>query len=152
MFLGVYVSFLSAGYLGVRQRFYVEPAAHHGEIVLSCLRLMEKRLKKNICNLGDYAVLSEVKDLSARQKDHIGDSLEYACQFWTKHLLGISTSSPHSEEVQKGIDKFFTVHLLHWIEVLAITGSFGVGVSAMNDIEQWCNLVSDIEIVHWNLS
>ena len=130
------------------KRFYVEPTAHHGEIVLSCLRLMEKRLKKNICNLDDYAVLSEVKDLSTRKKDHIGDSLKYACQFWTKHLLGISASSPHFEEVQKRINKFFTVHLLHWIEVLAITGSLGGGVSAMDDIEQWCNLVSDIDIVH----
>ena len=130
------------------RRFYVEPAAHHGEIVLSCLRLMEKRLRKNICNLDDYSVLSEVKDLSICQKDHIRDSLEYACQFWTKHLLGVSASSPDSEEVQEGIDKFFTVHLLHWIEVLAITGSLGGGVSAMNDIEQWFDLVSDIEIVH----
>ena len=47
------------------KRFYVESIAHHTEILLSCPRLMEKRLKKNICNLDDYAVLSEVKDLSA---------------------------------------------------------------------------------------
>ena len=31
------------------------------------------------------------------------------------------------------------VHLLHWIEVLALTGNLGVGVYAMNDIEKWCN-------------
>ena len=134
------------------RRFLVEPTAHHTEILLLCLRLMEKRLKKNICDLDDYAVLSEVKDLSTRQKDHIGDSLEYACQFWTKHLLEIPSSSPHIEEVQKSVDKFFTVHLLQWIEVLVIIRNLGIGVYAMNDVEQWCKLVSGIQIVHQNLS
>ena len=130
-----------------KKHFYVEPAVYHTEILLSCLRLMEKRLKKNICNLDDYAILSGVRDLSTN-KDQIGDALEYACQFWTRHLLEIPSSSPHAEEVQKEIEKFFTVHLLHWIEVLALTGNLGVGVHAMNDIEQWCNLVSNVLIFH----
>jgi len=130
------------------KQFYVEPAVHHTEILLSCLRLMEKRLKRNICNLDDYAVLSDVKDLSTYKKDHIGAALEYACQFWTKHLLEIPSSSPHAEEVQRAIDKFFTVHLLHWIEVLALIRNLGVGVYAMNDIKQWYNLVSNMLIIH----
>jgi hypothetical protein len=132
------------------KRLFVDPADHHAEILLVCLRLMERRLKKNICNLDDHAVLSEVKDLST-QKAHIGDALEYACKFWTKHLLEIPSSSPHTEEVQKAIDKFFTVHLLHWIEVLVLTGNLGVGVHAMNDIEQWCNLVSDMQVPCQNI-
>ena len=129
------------------KQFLVEPAVHHGEIVLACLRLMGERLKKNICKLDDYAVLSKVKDLSIQRKAHIGDALEYACRFWTKHLLEIPSSSPHVEEVQKGVDKFFMVHLLHWIEVLALMGNLGAGVYAMNDIEQWCSLVSGMQIV-----
>jgi len=102
------------------KKLFVDPAGHHAEILLVCLRLMEKRLKKNICNLDEYAVLSEVKDLSTQKKDYIGDALEYVCKFWTRHLLEISSSSPHAEEVEKAIVKFFTVHLLHWIEVLAL--------------------------------
>jgi hypothetical protein len=124
------------------KQFFVEPAAHHVGILLGCLRLMAKGLKKNICNLGDHTVLSEVKDLPTQKKDYIGDALEYACRFWTKHLLGVPISSPHAGEVQEAIDKFFTVHLLHWVEVLALTGGLGAGVYAMNDIEQWYNSVS----------
>ena len=130
------------------RQFLVEPGSHHTEILLACLRLMEKRLKRNICNLDDYAVLSKVKDLSTRKKAYIGDALEYACRFWTKHLLGIPSSSPHAEEVQKLIEKFFTVHLLHWVEVLALTGNFGAGVYAMDDIEQWYNLVSGVQAIY----
>ena len=106
---------------------------------------MERRLKRNICNLDDYAVLSEIKDLSTLKRIHIGDALEYACQFWAKHLLGVHSSSSHVEEVKEAIEKFFTVHLLDWIEVLALTGSVGVGVYAMDDIEQWYALVSDMD-------
>jgi len=130
--------------------FFVEPANQHAEILLACLRLIEKRLKKNICNLGGYTVLSEVKDLSTRKKAYIGDALEYACRFWTKHLLEIPNSSPHTEKVQNAIDKFFTVHLLHWVEVLVLTGNLDIGIYAMDDIEQWYKLVSGVQIILWN--
>jgi hypothetical protein len=68
-------------------------------------------------------ILSEVKDLSTRKKDHIGDALEYACQFWTKHLLGVPSDSPCVQQVQGAIDQFFTTHFLLWIEVLVLVGT-----------------------------
>ena len=127
------------------QRFFVEPVAQHAAVLLSCLDLMGGRLKRNICNLDDYAILGEVKDLSTHQKDHIGSALEYACSFWTKHLLEIPGSSPYVEEVQRVIDQFFATHLLHWIEILALTGNLGAGIHAMNDIEQWYASVSTFD-------
>jgi len=128
--------------------FFVEPIIYHTEILLLCLNLMRERLKKNICNLDDYAIFSEVKDLSARRKDYIGGALEYACCFWTKHLLEIPGSSPHVEKVKKAIDEFFVTHLLDWIEVLALIGNLGAGVYAINDVEQWCTLVSTMQTVY----
>ena len=126
------------------KQFFVEPTVHHAEVLLSCLNLMGERLKRNICNLDDYAVLSEVTDLSTYKKVHIGEALEYACRFWSKHLLMVPSSSSHVGEVQKAIEKFFTRHLLYWIEVLALTGNLGVGVHAINDVEHWCTLVSAV--------
>ena len=129
------------------ERFFVEPTIRHTGIILSCLNLMSERLKKNICNLDDHAVLSRVEDLSTRRKDNIGDALEYACHFWTKHLLGIPNNDSHVEEVQKAIDEFFTTHFLYWIEVLALTSNFDVGVYAMNDVERWSASVSAVRFV-----
>jgi len=126
------------------ERFFVEPAVHHAELLLSCLNLMGERLKRNICNLDDYAVLSEVTDLSAHKKDHIGGALEYACRFWSKHLLMVPSSGSHIGEVQRAIEEFFTRCLLYWIEVLALTENLGVGVYAINDVEQWYALVSAV--------
>jgi len=127
------------------EQFFVEPAVHHEEALLSCLCLMGERLKRNICNLDDYAVLSEVTDLSAHKKVHIGEALEYACRFWSKHLLMVPSSSSHAGEVQKAIEEFFTRYLLYWIEVLALTENLGVAVYALNDVEQWYALVSAVQ-------
>jgi len=129
------------------ERFFVEPAVHHAEVLLSCLNLMGERLKRNICNLDDYAVLSEVMDLSTHKKVHIGEALEYACRFWSKHLLMVPNSGFHVGEVQKAIEEFFTRHLLYWIEVLALTENLGVGVYAINDVEQWYALVCVVQTV-----
>jgi len=123
-------------------QFFIDPAIHHREILLSCLSFMRERLKRNICKLDDYTILSEVKDLPDRQKVHIGDALEYACCFWTKHLLGIPGSGSGVEEVQKAIDEFFPTCLLFWIEVLILVGKLDIGVHALNDIQQWYTLVS----------
>ena len=124
------------------QRFFIDPSICHREIVLSCLNVMMDGLKKNICGLNDHTVLSEVEDLSTRRRTHIGDALEYACQFWTTHLASIPGSGPEAKEVQEAIDKFFTTHLLFWIEVLSLMGKLDVGVYALNNIQQWYMSVS----------
>ena len=124
------------------KQFFVDPLVHHTEILLLCLNLMKKRLKKNICNLDDYTILNEVEDLSTYQKTYIGDALEYACCFWTKHLLKTPSNGYDVEEVYKAIDEFFTTNLLFWIEVLVILGNLDIGVYAINNIQQWYISVS----------
>ena len=133
------------------RQFLVEPAGCHGEILFACFGLMEKRLRRNICNLDDYTDLSRINDLSTEGRVHIGDALEYACKFWTKHLLEIPGGNSYAKGVQKAIKKFFTVHLLHWIEVLALTRDLGVGIYSMNDVQQWYHLVSEVAIVQSDL-
>ena len=123
-------------------RFFVDPPVHHREILFACLHLMEVRLKRNICNLDDYADLRNVKDLPAQRKECIGEALGYACQFWAKHLAKSPSSGPDAEEVQKAIDKFFSTHLLFWIEVLTIMRCLDVSVHSINDIQQWYTSVS----------
>ena len=123
-------------------QFFVHPPIHHAEILLSCLKLMRERLKRDVCVLGDYVILSEVEDLADCRKDHIGDALEYACCFWTKHLLRTPSSGHSIREVQEAIDQFFTTCLLFWIEVLGLMEKLDIGVHALNDIQQWYTLVS----------
>ena len=124
------------------QRFFVDPSVHHTELLFSCLNLMKKRLKRNICNPDNHVILSRVEDLPTPQKSPIGDALEYACCFWTRHLIETPNSGHCIGEVQKAVDEFFTIYLLFWIEVLAIMRNLSVGVYAINDIQQWYVSVS----------
>ena len=124
------------------ERFFVDPSVHHEDILFSCLDLMKRGLKKNICDLEDYAILGEVEDLPARREMCIGSSLEYASRFWTRHLVNIPGNGPHIKRVQEAIEEFFTNRLLCWIEVLSIVGHLGVAVYAINDTRQWHILVS----------
>ena len=124
------------------KRFFINPSVHHQEILISCLNLMKKNLKRNICNLDDYVILSEVRDISAYRKKYIGDALEYACQFWVDHLIEVPSSSHNVGEVHRAVDEFFTLCLLSWTEVLIIMGRLDVGVYAINKIQQWYTSVS----------
>ena len=127
------------------QQFFVEPSIHHREILLLCLKIMKARLKRNICQLDDHVLLSEVKDLDARRTAHIGDALRYACQFWASHLVETIDSVHDVKELESGISSFFENCLLFWIEVLSLTGNLGIGVYAMNKVEGWYAAVSLIE-------
>ena len=80
-------------------RFFMNPLVYHREIMLSCLRVMNKRLKKDICQLGACISLSDVKDLPTQRSTYIGDVLGYACHFWTCHLIGAASSDPGIEDV-----------------------------------------------------
>jgi len=84
------------------ERFLVNPSVHHVGILFS-------RLNKNICDLDDYAILSEVGDLFVRREACIGRALEYACRFWTKHLARIPGNGPHVKRMREAIDEFFVM-------------------------------------------
>ena len=123
-------------------RFFVDPVIHHQDILFSCLGLMKKRLRRNICDLEDYAVLGEVEDLSDRRETCIGSPLEYACQFWARHLASVSGSGSDSQRVQETIEEFFEKRLLCWFEVLSIVGHLEAAMYAINYIRQWYTSVS----------
>lgn len=124
------------------KRFFVDPSLHHVDIFFSCLNLMQERLKRNICKLDGCPVLSEVKDLPTRREACIGSALEYACRFWTKHLMEIPGDCPLADRILRTIDQFFTTQLLFWIEVLSLTGNLSLGIYALHDIDQWYTSVS----------
>ena len=127
------------------KRFLIDPSTCHRDILLSCLRLMKAKLKRNICQLDDLIHISQVRDLSERRRTYIGSTLEYACCFWVGHLREI-VSSPDDQGVHKAIDEFFTTSFLYWVEVLSLVRNLNAGVYALNDIEQWYNKVSHLWI------
>ena len=129
-------------------QLFVDPSTHHRQILLLCLNVMKEGLRKNICKLDDCTVLSNIQDLPTLRIPYIGNTLDYACHFWTKHLAKVSDISDGVEEVHQAINNFFSTGFLYWVEVLAHTGSLDISIYGLNDIEQWYMLVSYAQSLH----
>jgi WD40 repeat protein len=118
-------------------RFYVNPLHLHMELGLRCLRLMNIKLKKNICELPRFSMNAEVHDLDARRKEYIGEELEYGCKSWAKHLRLASKDGENARHVIESLRKFFDSHLLEWLEVLSIVGDLHCAVYSLRDVTAW---------------
>ena len=127
-------------------RFFIDPSIHHKKILVLCLNLMKRRLRRNICNLDSHISLGDIKDLPTLKNTCIGNTLQYACCFWTNHLINMSDISGDIKELHTAIDDFFTTGFLFWIEVLILTGNLDIGIHGLNNIEQWYTSVSHLQI------
>lgn len=109
----------------------------HEDLAQSCLLVMSKILKKNICALSIPSVrLEELRDVQIIS--HIPKYLRYACCYWVDHVQSIS----HDRRREFGllddggpIHTFLEKHFLHWIEVLSLIGKTSEGVLMMTKLE-----------------
>ena len=118
-------------------RFQLDPSVYHLKLGACCLTLMNKALKKNICDLPAYAMNSEVDDLDERRENCIGRGLEYACTSWAGHLRIASGDGDNVQHIVKPLESFLKCHLLSWLEVLSILGDLRCAVYSLRDVKAW---------------
>ena len=131
----------------VDPQFYISPN-YHIELVLHCLKLMGKSLRRNMCSIPDYALNSDIEDLSRRIKDsEIYGALEYACRSWYKHLI---VTGHQTEDVVSALNDFLEGKFIFWLEVLSVLGAVGSGVHALNVTIKWLDEVCDTwQLEYW---
>ena len=118
--------------------FYISPD-HHLQLALKCLELMDKSLKRNMCSIPDYALNSDVEDLSERiQKSGIHMALEYACRSWYKHLTRMTDLTT---DVISALSCFLERKFTFWLEVLSVLGAVGEAAHALTTAQKWLNEV-----------
>ena len=108
------------------QKFRVCPPDQHVELLAGCLETMNRELKRNMCELPDGVVNSEVPGLKEKIGEHIGEALEYACRSWHKHLVG--TVPDHVVPILR---EFLEKKFLFWLEVLSILGAAREAIDAL---------------------
>ena len=113
------------------KRFHVSPPAHHSELLFGCLRLMNRKLEKNMCKLPDGVANSDVNDLKQRVERCIDPALQYACRSWHTHLVTGYTMSVHAVEITSDFCRFFETKFLFWLEVLSVLGVVRNAVDAL---------------------
>ncbi len=114
--------------------FYVSLRDAHRELAYSCLGLLLKDLKFNICDLeSSYLANKDVKDLNSRVDKYIPPALLYACRFWDDHLEYIDFET----DLFGKLRAFFEKKLLFWLEALSLTSDVGLASAACSALNVW---------------
>ncbi|KAF8544991.1 WD40-repeat-containing domain protein [Trichophaea hybrida] len=99
------------------RQFWIDKNQIHGDLFASCIKLMSKHLKRDMCNLKvPGALASEVKDSVV--ENCLSLDVQYACLYWVHHLR-------HSNVILRDNDRvhtFLQKHFLHWLEALSLIG------------------------------
>jgi hypothetical protein len=115
--------------------YVVDLEIDHLGIVEHCLELMSHHLRYDICHIQDPSLLNaEVTDLKGRLTEYISGPLRYACRFWATHWLEHIRAAGSRSKVPLALELFCSQHLLHWIEVLSLTGGLHSLQRAMLDL------------------
>ncbi len=106
----------------------------HCQLAHSCLGLLLKDLKFNVCNLeSSYLANKDVEDLNSRIDKHIPPALLYACRFWNDHLEYFDFET----DLFGKLRTFFERILLFWLEVLSLISDLGLASAACLALNVW---------------
>ncbi|KAI9770260.1 MAG: hypothetical protein M1840_003418 [Geoglossum simile] len=114
------------------ERFWVDEKKAHKALAKSCLRLMSKNLKKDICDLRAPGTLASEVD-SCRVEQCLPADLQYACRYWVQHLQQAQIDlCSHGQ-----IYEFFQKHFLHWLEALSLIGKISEGGHMVTELSTY---------------
>ena len=118
-------------------RFRISPPDHHLELLIGCLDLMTRALKKNMCKLPEAVANSDVRDLKERAEKYIDPALRYACMSWHVHLVDARTTPVHAPTITPTLRQFLGTKFLFWLEVLSVLGAVRNAVEALQVTMDW---------------
>jgi hypothetical protein len=100
-----------------RSKFLVDEPKKHQDIAKCCLKTMQNRLQKDICNLECPGTRrADINPQDIRQ--YLPPELQYSCRYWVQHLKKSQALSSVIEDVRQFLQK----HLLHWVEAMSLLG------------------------------
>jgi hypothetical protein len=116
--------------------FYIDRHAHHLEVAKNCLRILIAELQRNPCKLNDAnAFKDEIEDLKSLVTYFIPAHLQYACRFWSTHLLENEPSE--DSELRRLLEEFCKKKLLSWIETMSILKQMYYAKDILPRVHSW---------------
>ncbi|KAL5089055.1 hypothetical protein Trisim1_005912 [Trichoderma cf. simile WF8] len=120
---------------GTREKIaiWTDEEATNEKLYIRCLSIMRKSLKRNICNLTNYAIdLEEIPDEAISRCIPI--HLEYSCRYWVRHLISYVSCRDRTVQLQD-TQSFLEEHLLHWVEVMLILDQYEDALYDLKDLQ-----------------
>ena len=88
-------------------------------IAISCLDVMERELRFNICQIPtSYKANQAIENLGALVRQHISHHLLYASHFWARHFSRLTIVD---NMVASKLLELLSGHFLEWLEVMSVT-------------------------------
>lgn len=124
------------------EKYRINKEEENLAVATSCLRIMNKELRFNICELEDSTVYNDqISDLPCRIQKMISPQLQYSCIYWASHLaetlvFNIALET-HEAAIQQLADILLSPRVLFWIEVLSLVKQLNGGESSLLEVMDW---------------
>ena len=121
-------------------RFHISPPDHHAQLLVGCLGLMNRTLKRNMCKLPDGVANLDVGDLKERTNRYIDPALQYACVSWYTHLIGLIDADmalAYVLSITPTLHQLLETNFLFWLEILSVLGAVRSAVEALQVATDW---------------
>ncbi|KZZ93756.1 WD40/YVTN repeat-like-containing domain protein [Moelleriella libera RCEF 2490] len=118
-----------------KNQFWVDEKETHMQLVIQCLRVMNKALRRDICGVrwpGTPLSSIDSKIIS----DKLQPEVQYACQYWVYHLQHAGAPI-HDTSLICAIYDFLKQHFLHWLEALSLIGKTSESLEAMKGLQSF---------------
>jgi len=122
--------------------FFIDQNKHRRNLTLTCLRVMNRELRFNICG----SETSHRCNDDMKKPTPIPAHLLYSCRFWSEHLEEDRDMHDRSTFLQE-IREFLYNRFLFWLEVLSLTKEVPVAQRALLTTIRWLG-VSVYPLLH----
>jgi hypothetical protein len=120
-----------------------ETKSHH-DIAMNCLRILNKQLRQNICNIEEPWIANRELNndgLLTRLQSHVPDVVRYACAYWPVH---IALAGAPNDDLIRLLSEFALKHLLHWAELLSLLSIVPQAIKALLSVKSWCEVSTSL--------
>ncbi|KAL3478812.1 hypothetical protein BJX99DRAFT_256220 [Aspergillus californicus] len=116
--------------------FRITEVEAHAILHKNCVELMSTLLRRNICDIDVGALVADIEP--AQLEKSVPAHLRYACHYWAYHLKSGLIEPSDNDQVHQ----FLKTHLLHWLEVMSVTGSVPQAVQEINELLSYLSQMS----------
>jgi hypothetical protein len=107
----------------VHPKLTMDNALAHKNVAERCFSQLNKLLHFDMCDIKDASLFNcEVSDLPSQMNKCVSAALRYSCRYWLSHFLEHIRAARWQAQMPVSLDVFCAQHLLHWVEVLSLTG------------------------------
>lgn len=129
------------------EQYRIERDNENLAYAISCMQIMVKELKFNICELEDSMDFNhDIPDLAARIQTKIPAPLQYSCLHWVSHLGAtpvLNAALPVHQLITSLLGKILLSRpALYWIEVLSLLGRLYTSESCLLELMDWVQVSS----------